>query len=194
VSSLISLPSTHPDLAEFRAMALEMAARPSSSPPLKKIVGVGAIYVPDYEKGQTQGLSADDKVWLREVFKFCAENNLTISPDFTFTPVNLFEGVNRQDFLDPAFSIPADILISCYVDTPSVGTGRTSLRHSRAAWRAAARKTGARLMVAFSSGWAEHYDVRAVDLESPGYRCGPIRTVGRYRMETLMREDKYAPA
>ncbi len=192
--ALISLPSTHPELAEFRAMALNMASRSSSAPPLEKIVGVGAIYVPDYERGQTQGLSEDDKIWLREVFKFCAENNLAISPDFTFTPVNFKEGINRQDFLDPAFGIQADILISCYVNTPSVGTERTSPRHSRKAWRNAARKTGARVIAAFSSGWAEHYDVRAVDLESPGYQRGPIRAVGKYRMETLTREDEYAPA
>jgi len=195
MAALVSLPSTHPDLAEFRAMALEMATRPSSSPPLKKIVGVGAIYVPGYEKGQTQGLNKSDQVWLREVFKFCAENNLAISPDFTFTPVNAKEGINRQDFLDPKFSISADILISCYVPTPSAGAGFISPRHSRKAWREAAKKTGARLIVAFSSGWASHYEVRAVDLENPGYQCGPERKVSKnFRMETLVREAEYAPA
>jgi hypothetical protein len=128
--------------------------RPLAQTPFN-IVAIGANYRMD------AGLGHRDRAWLSHTLRFCCDHNVTVPQDFTFTPINY---ANGHDFLDPRLSVKADILISCFVadadkwpkairESPKAlrynDEFLVSPRHSQSAWRAAAERTGAHLIVTF---------------------------------------------
>ena len=166
----ITLKSTDPVLAEIAAYSREITKRHPATvlidAPFTNIVAVGSVC----DTAGIRGISPRDKHWIKLSRDACKDVGLNWAPDFTLAQPNI--ATNKIDFLDPKIHIPADMLVVCFVPTRShaerihkehnknlpqdLQLGYAQSPHNgRMGWQAAAKQSGARMIVTYSSGKEE---------------------------------------
>lgn len=210
-----TLQADHPHLAELAAYARSLTKRMPLSQPIKDIVAVGSIY----NGCGGEGISPRDRLWLKSAISASSELGIGWAPNFVLRQPNLdFTG---EDYLDPKTKTPTDVLITCFIATqklisrvqadPLEGILKplglapllTQSPHQEPnAWREAADRNGARMIVCFH----KQEEIAAPQFEGGNYVLWegnhPVKTGlitsfsgdGRqhtYQRDVLLRRDLY---
>lgn len=121
---------------------------------IKKVTAVGALY----HEG-LGGLHPNDVSWVTLALQACRRFGFNLAQDIDLSPLNLAAG---RDFLCPQTPpVPADLIVCCFVSTPSAGPAlpkdrvppslvRSDRHNEVGAWREAAHRACAKIVLNYA--------------------------------------------